>query len=61
MVYRGWEEKGDLMERARKPYATAKSASALTALSVLSPLAGLAVEMALAFRFGASVTVDAFR
>ena len=49
------------MERARKPYATAKSASVLTALSTLGPLAGLAVEMALAWRFGASATVDAFR
>jgi putative peptidoglycan lipid II flippase len=49
------------MERARKPYATAKSATVLAALSVLSPLAGLAVEIALAWRFGTSTTVDAFR
>src|SRR5438034_5181967 len=61
MVYRGWEEKGDLMEQARKPYATAKSASVLTVLSTLSPLAGLAAEVVLAWRFGASATVDAFR
>ena len=61
MVYRGWEEKGELMERARKPYATAKSASVLTVLSTLSPLAGLAAEVVLAWCFGASATVDAFR
>ena len=32
-----------------------------SALAVLSPLAGMAVEMALAWRFGTSPTVDAFR
>jgi putative peptidoglycan lipid II flippase len=53
--------KGVFMESSRQPYATARSATGLTALSVLSPLVGLAVETALAWHFGASATVDAFR
>lgn len=43
------------------PYAATRSAALLTALSVLSPLSGLVMEMVLAWRFGASGTVDAFR
>lgn len=43
------------------PYATARAATTLSGLALLSPLAGMAVEMALAWRFGASPTVDAFR
>ena len=42
-------------------YATARAATTLSGLAVLSPLAGLAVEISLAWRFGASPTVDAFR
>lgn len=39
----------------------ARSVTGLILLSVLSPAAGLAVEMALAWRFGVSAEVDAFR
>src|SRR2546425_2938711 len=46
---------------SRNHYATARAAATLSGLAVLSPLAGLAVEIALAWRFGASPTVDAFR
>ena len=42
-------------------YPTARAASTLSGLAILSPLAGMAVEIALAWRFGASPTVDAFR
>lgn len=42
-------------------YAVARSAAGLTALAALSPLAGLAVEMTLAWRLGTSGVVDAFR
>ena len=49
------------MEASRQPYAAARSAGGLTMLSIMSPLTGLAVEMVLAWRFGASATVDAFR
>ncbi len=42
-------------------HATARAATTLSGLAVLSPLAGLAVEMSLAWRFGTSPTVDAFR
>ena len=41
--------------------AVARSAAGLTILSALSPATGLAVEVALAWRLGASSTVDAFR
>lgn len=44
-----------------RPYAVTRSAAALALLSVLGPLSGLALEMALAWRYGASSTVDAFR
>lgn len=50
-----------MTEPIRGPYAVARSATGLAGLSLASPLAGLAVEMALAWRFGASATVDAFR
>ncbi len=43
------------------PYTTARAATTLSGLAVLSPLAGMAVEMSLAWRFGTSPTVDAFR
>jgi len=43
------------------PYATARSVTNLTFLAVLSPAAGLMVEIVLAWRFGASGVVDAFR
>jgi putative peptidoglycan lipid II flippase len=43
------------------PYAAARAATTLSGLAVLSPLAGMGVEMSLAWRFGTSPTVDAFR
>jgi len=46
---------------AANPHATARAAGTVSVLALLSPLAGLAVELALAWRFGASDTVDAFR
>jgi putative peptidoglycan lipid II flippase len=49
------------MERAGRPYATAASVTRLGVVSVLSALSGLAMEITLAWRFGASETVDAFR
>lgn len=45
----------------RKQFATAQAATFLTLLSLLSPVAGLVVEVILAWNFGASGTVDAFR
>jgi putative peptidoglycan lipid II flippase len=44
-----------------KPHATTRSAAILTVLSILSPLSGLVMEMVLAWCYGASDTVDAFR
>lgn len=44
-----------------KPYAATRAAAMLTVLSVLSPLSGLVMEMVLAWRYGASGLVDAFR
>src|SRR5574341_1849864 len=46
---------------ALRPYAVARSAGLISLLALLSPLAGLGVEMALAWRFGAGPEVDAFR
>jgi putative peptidoglycan lipid II flippase len=46
--------------RAR-PRSVLVETSGLVALSVLSPMMGLAVEMALAWRFGTSAVVDAYR
>ncbi len=46
---------------AKQPYTTAQAASTLTVLAVLSPVADLAVEMALAWRFEASSMIDTFR
>ncbi len=43
------------------PYSAARQATGLSVLALLSPIAGLAVEIALAWRFGTSPTVDAFR
>ncbi len=42
-------------------YSTARAVGSLSVLAVLSPLAGMAVEIALAWRFGTSPAVDAFR
>jgi putative peptidoglycan lipid II flippase len=44
-----------------RPYPTARSVTNLTFLAVLSPAVGLMVEIVLAWRFGASGVVDAFR
>ncbi|MHB1688298.1 MAG: murein biosynthesis integral membrane protein MurJ [Ignavibacteriaceae bacterium] len=44
-----------------KPYAATRSVAILTVLSVLSPVSGVLLEMVLAWRFGASSVVDAFR
>ena len=46
---------------AEKSYRAANAAVLVTALSFLSPVAGLAVEISLAWKYGASGTVDAFR
>ena len=43
------------------PYATARSAVGLTLLSLVSPITGLAVEMAIALHFGTTATADAYR
>jgi putative peptidoglycan lipid II flippase len=48
-------------ETVPQPYATARSAVGLTALGLLSPITGLAVEMAIALEFGTSATADAYR
>jgi putative peptidoglycan lipid II flippase len=45
----------------KQPYSAPRSAAILTLLSVLSPVSGLAMEMVLAWRYGASGVVDAFR
>lgn len=47
--------------RARGRFVTVRSAVGLTAITGLSPLTGFAVEAALAWRFGASATMDAYR
>lgn len=46
---------------AERNFGAARAATTLVVLSGLSPIAGLAVEMVLAWRFGSSGTVDAFR
>ncbi len=46
---------------AKQAYAAPRSMALLTVLSILSPISGLAMEMTLAWRYGASGTVDAFR
>lgn len=50
-----------MKQSAAKPYAATRSAAIVSVLSVLGPLSGLVMEMALAWRYGASGTVDAFR
>lgn len=50
-----------MTRNTRQPYGIAHSATTLTILSILSPVAGLALELTLAWRFGASETVDAYR
>ena len=46
---------------AANPHAMARAAGTVSILALLSPLAGLLVEMTLAWRFGAGSTMDAFR
>jgi putative peptidoglycan lipid II flippase len=50
-----------MTRNTEQPYGIAHSATTLTILSILSPVAGLALELTLAWRFGASEMVDAFR
>jgi putative peptidoglycan lipid II flippase len=45
----------------RTHFATARAATALSALALLSPVAGMAVEVALAWRYGISSVADAYR
>jgi len=52
---------GAIIQSTEQPYTAARAATTLTVLAVLSPIVGMAVEMTLAWRFGASGTVDAFR
>lgn len=47
--------------RGQETTEIARAAVVLTVLGLLSPLVGMAVEVVLAWRFGASGTVDAFR
>ncbi len=42
-------------------YSTARSASLLTVFAVLSPIAGIVLEMVMAWRFGSTGVVDAYR
>jgi len=51
----------DTTQLAEEPYAATRSAAILTVLSVLSPFSGLLMEMVLAWGYGASGVVDAFR
>jgi peptidoglycan biosynthesis protein MviN/MurJ (putative lipid II flippase) len=51
----------DTVRAQARPRSVLAETSGLVALSVLSPVAGLAVEMALAWRFGTSAVVDAYR
>ncbi len=44
-----------------RKYSIVDNAVVLTVLAILSPIAGLALEMVLAWRFGATETVDSFR
>lgn len=44
-----------------RKYSTVDNAVVLTGLAVLSPIAGLALEMVMAWRFGGTETVDSFR
>ena len=50
-----------MKQSTAKPYAATSSAAILTILSLLGSISGLAMEMVLAWRYGASGTVDAFR
>ncbi len=45
----------------RTHFATARAATALSALALLSPVAGMAVEVALAWRYGIGSVADAYR
>jgi len=45
----------------RTGYATARAATALGTLALLSPVAGMAVEVALAWRYGIGSVADAYR
>jgi len=42
-------------------YSTARAATALSVLALLSPIAGMAAEVALAWRYGVSTVADAYR
>lgn len=50
-----------MAQSGKQPYIISRATASITLLSVLSPLSGLLLEMALAWRYGASDTVDAFR
>ncbi len=50
-----------MKQSTAKPYAASRSLAIVTMLSVLSPLSGIVMEMVLAWRYGASGTMDAFR
>lgn len=50
-----------MTRNTEQSYNIAHSATTLTILSILSPVAGLALELSMAWRFGASEMVDAFR
>jgi putative peptidoglycan lipid II flippase len=52
---------GYAAKRPTQPYAVARASAELTVLSIVSPAAGLLVEMALAARFGTSAAMDGFR
>ena len=49
------------MAKSTGIHATARSVAQLTMLSLLSPIAGMAVELVLAWRFGTTAPVDGFR
>lgn len=50
-----------MMQNKENLYVTARAAKNITLLSILSPVAGMIVEISLAWQFGASGAVDAFR
>ena len=45
----------------RTEFSTARAATGLSALALLSPIAGMAVEVALAWRYGIGSVTDAYR
>lgn len=50
-----------MKQSSAKPYAATRSAAIISALSVLGSLSGLVMEMVLAWQYGASGAIDAFR